>query len=189
MRAIDTTMLTLMVDRDADLAPDLSTGSKPERARERLDHLIDTLDSERVKLQVSTPALAEVLVKAGDAGPSLIEELNSQAVFKIADFDQRAAVESAQINLKLKQSGRQSSSSKSKVKTKFDVQIIAIAKVNGADIVYSQDGDLKSLGEIAGIKVLRVEDLPLPPPTQTKMFGEETAAASPSPTGMDEDAD
>ena len=122
---------------------------------------------------VPTPALSEVLVKAGDAGPQLIEELNSQVVFKIADFDQRAAVESAQINLKLKQSRRQSLSSGSKVKTKFDVQIIAIAKVNDADIVYSQDSDLKSLGDIASIKVLRVEDLPTPPPTQTDMFDEE----------------
>ena len=173
MRAIDTTMLTLMVDPDADLAPDPSTGKKPERARERLDHLINTLDSEGIKLLVPTPVLSEVLVKAGDAGPQLIEELNSQVVFKIADFDQRAAVESAQINLKLKQSRRQSLSSGSKVKTKFDVQIIAIAKVNDADIVYSQDSDLKSLGDIASIKVLRVEDLPTPPPTQTDMFDEE----------------
>ena len=173
MRAIDTTMLTLMVDPDADLAPDPSTGKKPERARERLNHLIDTLDSAGVKLLVPTPALSEVLVKADSEGPALIEELNSQAVFKIADFDQRAAVEAAQINLKLRQCGKQSSSSGSKVKTKFDVQIIAIAKVNGCDIVYSQDRDLRVLGEIANIKVVRVEDLPAPPPTQTEMFNKE----------------
>ena len=172
MQAIDTTMLTLMVDPDADLAPDPTTGKKPERARERLDHLIETLDSEGVKLLVPTPALSEVLVKAGNGGPALIEELNTQAVFKIADFDQRAAIESAQINLKLKQSGKQSSSSGSKVKTKFDVQIIAIAKVNDCNIVYSQDSDLKVLGDIANIKVLRVEDLPTPPATQTDLFDE-----------------
>ena len=172
MRAIDTTMLTLMVDPDADLAPDPSTGKKPERARERLDHLINTLDSEGIKLLVPTPALSEVLVKAGNEGPTLIDELNTQAVFKIADFDQRAAVESAQINRKLKQLGKQSSSSGSKVKTKFDVQIVAIAKVNDADIVYSQDSDLKVLGDIANIIVERVEDLPTPPATQTDLFDE-----------------
>jgi hypothetical protein len=59
----------------------------------------------------------------------------------------------------------------SKVKTKFDVQIVAIAKVNGADIIYSEDTDIVRLGAEVGIKVVPVADLPTPPPKQQELFG------------------
>ena len=57
-----------------------------------------------------------------------------------------------------------SSSSWSKVK--FDRQIVAIAKVNGADTIYSTDDDVARFGRAAEIKVESVWDLPEPQPEQ-----------------------
>ena len=48
-------------------------------------------------------------------------------------------------------------------KAKFDRQIVAIAKVHRATAIYSDDGDVKSLGERAKIKVIGIADLELPP--------------------------
>jgi PIN domain len=171
MRVLDATTLTLLLNPDAPLPDDPTTCKPPERARERLDFLIETLDAEGVKLLIPTPALSEVLVKAGSGGPAFLDELTSSSVFKIEDFDRRAAVEAAAINISLEKAKTKAMSG-SKVKTKFDVQIVAIAKVSGADIIYSEDTDIVKLGTEVGIKVVRVADLPMPPPKQQQLFKE-----------------
>ena len=48
-------------------------------------------------------------------------------------------------------------------KVKFDRQIIAIAKVNGATTIYSDDDDIEVLGKRAKIDVIGLAQLPLPP--------------------------
>jgi hypothetical protein len=48
-------------------------------------------------------------------------------------------------------------------KVKFDRQIIAIARVQGANRIYSHDPDLKTLVGAAGPQVLALDDLPNPP--------------------------
>jgi hypothetical protein len=48
-------------------------------------------------------------------------------------------------------------------KVKFDRQIIAIARVQGANRIYSHDPDLKTLVGAAGPQVLALDDLPDPP--------------------------
>ena len=171
MRAIDATTLSLLVDPDADIPADEKTGKRPECARERLDFLIETLDAERVKLLVPAPALSEVLILAEDAGPALLDDINSSSVFKVEDFNQLAAIEAAAIHLALAKAKTKNLSG-SKVKTKYDVQIVAIAKVNGADTIYSEDGDIKRLAEQAGIKFVQIADLPMPPAKQTELFEE-----------------
>jgi hypothetical protein len=179
MRVIDATTLTLLVNPGASLPDDPTTGKPPERARERLDFLIETLDTERVKLVIPTPALSEVLVMAGDDGPAFLDEIAGTSVFKVEPFDQKAAIEAAAINLDLAKAKKKSSSSDSKVKTKFDVQIVAIAKAIEADIIYSEDSDIAKLVADTGIKVVRVADLPLPPPKQSNLF--EKPATIPAP--------
>ena len=47
-------------------------------------------------------------------------------------------------------------------KAKFDWQIVAIAKVVGATVIYSDDGDIKRIGQRFGIKTIKTDDLPLP---------------------------
>jgi hypothetical protein len=55
-------------------------------------------------------------------------------------------------------------------KVSFDRQIIAIAKVNGVDRLYSDDEDVAKHGKREGLKVISVAALPLPPPSQDEMF-------------------
>jgi hypothetical protein len=48
-------------------------------------------------------------------------------------------------------------------KVKYDRQIVAIAKVHGATTIYSDDGDIATLGKRAKIEVVSLAELPLPP--------------------------
>ncbi len=48
-------------------------------------------------------------------------------------------------------------------KVKFDRQIVAIAKVEGANVIYSDDRNVQTFAAGVGISVVKVADLPLPP--------------------------
>ena len=48
-------------------------------------------------------------------------------------------------------------------KSKFDRQIVAIAKVRGAATIYSHDAGIRTVARRIGIDVLRLQDLALPP--------------------------
>ncbi|MDA2934247.1 hypothetical protein MYX82_07875, partial [Acidobacteria bacterium AH-259-D05] len=69
---------------------------------------------------------------------------------------------------------------------KFDRQIVAIAKVENAHTIYSDDDHLKSYGEKVGIKVVSVSDLPLPPPATGSLPFDESKKA-PNQTIEDEE--
>ena len=56
-------------------------------------------------------------------------------------------------------------------KVKFDRQIMAIACVNAADHVYSDDRHLHALGDKLGVDVVRTSDLPLPPEDRQSSLG------------------
>lgn len=55
-------------------------------------------------------------------------------------------------------------------KVKFDRQIVAIAKVQGADVIYSDDEDIVRYASRVNISVVRVADLPIPPPEQMDLL-------------------
>jgi hypothetical protein len=80
------------------------------------------------------------------------------------DFDQRAAVEVAAAPREALAAGDKRGGSDSPwAKIKFDRQIIAIARVEGATTIYSDDDDIVRFAKSYGIAVIRVCDLPLPP--------------------------
>jgi hypothetical protein len=53
---------------------------------------------------------------------------------------------------------------------KVDRQFVAIAKVHGVSVVYSDDDGVKRLAEEAGMQVKGVGDLPVPPPEAASLF-------------------
>lgn len=55
-------------------------------------------------------------------------------------------------------------------KVKFDRQIVAIARVEGAERIYSNDDDIKRLGASDGIEVMMLDDLELPPAATPDLF-------------------
>jgi hypothetical protein len=132
------------------------------RARERVEYLIDTLSKTGERIIIPTPALSECLVHAGPAGPQYLDIIGRQSCFRVASFDERAAVEAAVRTCEaLRRGARRAGASRAKIK--FDRQIVAIAAVEGATAVYSDDDDVITYAREAGMEGYRLEDLPLPP--------------------------
>jgi hypothetical protein len=92
------------------------------RAKERVEYLIDTLSKTGEKIIIPTPALSECLVHAGPAGPEYLNILGRQSCFRVASFDERAAVEAAIRTYNARQRGqaRGGPADISKAKIKFD---------------------------------------------------------------------
>jgi predicted nucleic acid-binding protein len=138
----------------------------------KLLHLVETLDKEKAVIIVPTPALSETLVGAGDAAPRYLEILSRTSRFRIASFGPRAAVEAAARHREALQGGDKKEGSESWAKVEFDRQIIAIAKVEGAQRIYSEDGDIRRHGKAEGLQVIRLEDLENPPEKTPDLFDE-----------------
>lgn len=162
LRLFDTTFIALLTD-DITPAPPPPPGTT-DTARERLSYLLETLDDERVDLVVPTPVLAELLSFGRVEIEPAYAVVKGLSRIRIEGFGERAALECA---LMLRSTGRNSGP---KAKVKFDHQIVAIAKVVGADTVYSDDGDVQKLCQRENLPCLGVWDLPPRPVSpQTSM--------------------
>ncbi len=151
----DASFLTALLDPTLKGAGDVDT---------RVDHLVRSLDKSRKKIIVPTPALSEVLIGAGDAAPQYLDIINRSARFKIVPFGTRAAVEAAAAHRDAVRAGdKREGSGAPWGKVKFDRQIVAIAKVEGAGVIYSNDDDIRRFSVRDNLEVVRLEDLPSPP--------------------------
>lgn len=130
----------------------------------RIEYLVSRLSRTRTKIIVPTPALSEVLVRAGQAGEEYLRILNSTGPFRPASFDQRAAMELAIImGESLSDGEKRARGDQTWAKFKFDRQIIAIARTENASTIYSDDKPLCKLGQRLGISVVPISELPMPP--------------------------
>jgi predicted nucleic acid-binding protein len=164
MVVFDATTLLLLLSPEVSLPIDPVTQRQVKYAKERLDFLLQELEKSRTKIIIPTPALSEVLVRAGSAGPTYLDRLGSSAAFRIVPFDQRAAVEVAIMTRAAITAGdKRGGADGTWAKIKYDRQIIAIAKVEGANTIYSDDNGVRSFAVQAGISVIRIGELPLPP--------------------------
>jgi hypothetical protein len=164
--AFDATFLLPLFSTDVHGPIDPATNKPLEFIRERLDHLVDELENNRTKIIVPTPALSELLVRAGNAGIGYLDRLRQTRPFKIEPFDERAALEVAlAIRKNIDQMGKKrgAKASATWAKVKFDQQIVPIAKVNGAAILYSDDEDLRGFAAQVQLTVVRLRELKLPP--------------------------
>lgn len=76
----------------------------------------------------------------------------------------RAAIEIAALTRDTRAKGsKRGSSDVAWAKAKYDRQIVAMAKVNGATTIYSVDKDINALAKSAKINVVGLADLSLPP--------------------------
>ncbi|HNS35718.1 MAG TPA: hypothetical protein PKI70_06370 [Mesotoga sp.] len=167
MVAFDATMMLLLMFPDkVDKPKDSKTGLPVEYAEARIEALIKFLEKGRTKIIVPTPALSELLVRAGDDTMSLVERINKDSNFTIEPFDTRSAIEVAIMARKDIKGDKKSSADPSvltKAKIKYDRQIVAVAKVNSATILYSDDEHMIGLCKAyTKIEVKRLEDLPVP---------------------------
>ncbi|MFD0979967.1 type II toxin-antitoxin system VapC family toxin [Tropicimonas aquimaris] len=174
MVVFDSSILLLVLDPNAKAPIDLATGSAVEKAAERIEYLIENLATDKEKIIIPTPVLSEVLVHAGDALQPYLDTLNGQSVFRIAPFDQKAAIEAAlAMSDAIRRGGHRvdaASPDATKTKIKFDRQIVAIAKAEGAHSVYSDDDDVHNYATRSGMKAYRTADLDLPPEDPQQSF-------------------
>lgn len=166
MVAIDAATLMLFLRPESGRPLD-ANGRPIEHAADRVEHLVSELNSVHTTIIIPTPALAEVLVRA-DARrvPAIIEEIQRHAVFRLEPFDALAAIEVASMNRDALRAGKKrGDSSATWAKLKYDQQIVAIAKVKDCTAIYSDDGDIRTIGRRVSIPVIGIADLPLPPAT------------------------
>lgn len=165
MVSIDAGFLSMMLYPEARPPADPVTKRPVERAKARIEQLLEDLDSAKERIIIPAPALAEFLVLAGKDGPHYINELSFQSHISIQPFDQMAAIELAAMELLAREKGnkRQPVSLQTPwQKVKFDRQIVAISKLHKVHTIYSDDGDVRNIAEEFGIKTVPCWELDFP---------------------------
>lgn len=164
MIVLDATAFALLVNPDAKPPEDPATKEPVTQVRERYGHLEAEIQRTGETILIPTPALAEVLIGLGDAGPAVLDRISRSARFKIAEFDTMAAVELAAMTREAIRAGDKKGGSASPwQKVKIDRQIIAIARARGATRIYSDDGGVATFAEQIGLEVVQTWKMPLPP--------------------------
>lgn len=133
MVALDSTFLTFLFIPNAPCTT--------ERAKDRIDYLIGSLQGSGERIVIPSPALAELLIGVGNSRSQILQELTRSPKFLIAPFDTKAALELALLAETVrKQSGKKKGDSGGTwAKVKFDWQIVAIAKAQNVSTIYSED--------------------------------------------------
>lgn len=156
--AIDASVLAFLFD-DAAKAPIGSDGVPISECQARLEHLIAELQQAKATLIVPTPALSEILVYAGEAAPVWLGTLAGLRCVRVAPFDTLAAVECAAMARDRLVHGKPADLTKRKAK--FDEQITAIALVERADEILTDDDHIRRLAG-GKMRVRGIADLDLP---------------------------
>jgi hypothetical protein len=163
MVVFDATMLSLLLRSGAKPPLDSATGKPVQYAEVRIAHLVEQLEKSRTIVIIPTPALTEILIKAGAVGPTIVSRIQKSSVLRIQAFDSRAALELAQMtNALASVSDKRAAIDAPWSKIKFDRQIVAIAKVNAATAIYTDDEKLIAFAKLHDIPCIQTADLPIP---------------------------
>ncbi|MBT3071678.1 hypothetical protein KKP04_12475 [Rhodomicrobium sp. Az07] len=168
MDGMDASVLTLVLHPEAKSPCDPVTGKPIPRAKDRVDHLLATLQQANRKIVIPTPVLSEVLVRTGKEGLGYIHLLQKSEFFDIRPFDEIAAIELSEINRRAIAEGNKTAKSEAPYqKIKVDRQIVSICKMAGVQVLYACDRVLMNFAKQAGLRVCGLHELPLPPDPQT----------------------
>ncbi|HWB85308.1 MAG TPA: hypothetical protein VG675_14290 [Bryobacteraceae bacterium] len=141
-----------------------------DRASERVSGLVETLSRKKAKIIIPTPALAEIMM-AGRAISEYIEGVRQFSCFQVRAFDERAAIElAARLGNHQKKNRRRFKKVAAWNKIKFDRQIVAVAKSQGAQAVYSDDIHVRKFALECGMDAHKLGDLPIPPKQERLRF-------------------
>jgi predicted nucleic acid-binding protein len=170
MVGIDNTFLSLMLYPKARPPQDPSTKKPVERMEDRIEKLLEDLDSESERIILPTSVLSEFLILVGKDAPAYLEKLSGMKNILIKPFDEVAAIELAAVEVEDRaRGGKRGNSASPWAKLRFDRQIVAIVRTNGAKRFYSDDEDVMKFATRLGIEVIRTWELPLPAAKQIRM--------------------
>ncbi len=162
MIALDTSALALRLVPDAPIFK-AGTNAPVRHAKERMEALVDSASKRGEPLLIPTPVIAELLARLPGKAGNVLQVLQRSRWFRIAAFDLAAAVELGERTAKAIAAGdKRDGIDAPWAKVKFDRQIIAIAITNGASELISNDAALAKTGESRGIRIVGVDDLPVP---------------------------
>lgn len=151
-----------MIVIDANVLIAWSAKKTPDLVRARLQHMLETAAKEKERILIPTPALAEFLVRTDDATTEWLAELEKKSAVDVCSFDRKAAFECAFIERGAHKAGdKKHGADTAYQKVKFDRQIVAIAKSRNAGLVVSDDDSLRRVALSVGLKVLKIEELPV----------------------------
>lgn len=160
--AIDAGVLSQFLYEDYAEIVDFKTGKIIDHARERIDGLIQKIEKDKDLIIIPTPALSEALVVVAPDVQKYLDQVHQQSCFKIADFDERAAIEVAlRAKYALTAGDKKEAVKSSWKKVKYDRQIVAIAKVEAVSVIYSADRFIHKHAELWGLKALNISELPI----------------------------
>jgi hypothetical protein len=163
MVVFDATMLVLLFSPYPGTPTD-SNGVPILEPAERAKFLVASLEKDKTKIIVPTPALAEALVRADAAtGQAYIARMKKSAAFRIADFDEKAALEVALMTGSALAAGdKKGGLTAPWNKIKYDRQIVAITLTEGAKIIYSDDAHIEAMATPRGITVRSLGSVQIP---------------------------
>lgn len=167
MAVFDSTMLLYLLDPGAKAPIDPHTAQPVTDAKGRVEALVELLQAQQNVVLVSTPVLSEVLVHAGDAAQSYFDILNNTSRFRIVPFGARAAIELAEMTREAHITGDlRVGTDATRAQLRFDRQILAIARVEQDNHIYTDDGNMCTFARAAGFQVTRLREIPLPVKSQ-----------------------
>jgi hypothetical protein len=175
MIVIDANVLSLFLYPSSSVPNDFKTKKPIPGARERVQALISEIESNGDLVVIPAPVLSEALVVAApDVGP-YVDVLEKSPHFQVAPFGQKAAIELA-LHLKAAKAAgdkRDGLAADECIwdKVNFDRQIVAIAKVVGALVIYSTDRHVHLHAEKWGIVCKNISDIAEPQPV-LELFNE-----------------
>lgn len=156
---LDSSALVYLSDPTASAPIDPATGKPVAHCQERIEGLLEDMDDSGAHLILPTPVLSEVLIREQTRRAEALAVLSNSKAIQIVPFDVQAAVENAALRRgKLSRKAR----GETKKEVSFDLQIMAIARVVNADLVLTDDDQLRKRCEKAGMRVIGIADLPVP---------------------------
>ena len=165
--AVDNTVLSFFLHPNSQPPLDPNTGKLVTHCVQRVEAVIDDHSKRGDTILIPTPSLSELLCVVPDLEKA-ISEIDCSVAFEIAPFDVRAAIDLAtEIRRSIRSGDKRAGVAANWQEIKFDRQIAAIAKVNGAELLYTDDENQTTFAERVGRRVGEVVAEPLPPQSRT----------------------
>lgn len=114
--------------------------------------------------------LTELLIRGGPDAPEVLDIIDGMPRVEIASFGKRAAIECAMMLRRRWGTGGKKQPSGGWPKIKFDHQIVALARIAEAEVIYSDDSGVQALAKSFEMETMGIWDLPeRPVDPQTKL--------------------